>query len=130
MFRNAQDSEFINDISGADLVDRTTSHWRLLFVIVAGIGAFLAWAYFYELEEVTRGQGRVIPSSQVQVVQSLEGGIVRSIDVVEGDTVEAGAVLMQLDDTGFSARLGELLEQEAALLAEKNPVGSGGKRHG
>jgi adhesin transport system membrane fusion protein len=119
MFRNAQDSEFINDISGADLVDRTTSHWRLLFVIVAGIGAFLAWASFYELEEVTRGQGRVIPSSQVQIVQSLEGGIVRSIDVVEGDTVEAGAVLMQLDDTGFSARLGELLEQEAALLAEK-----------
>jgi len=119
MFRNAQDSEFINDISGADLTDRSTSHWRLLFVIVAGLMAVLVWAYFYELEEVTRGQGRVIPSSQVQVVQSLEGGIVRSIEVVEGDTVEAGAVLLQLDDTGFSAKLGELMEQEAALLAEK-----------
>ena len=119
MFRNAQDSEFINDISGADLVDRTTSHWRLLFVLLAGIGGFLAWAYYYEIEEVTRGLGRVIPSTQVQVVQSFEGGIVRSIDVVEGDTVEAGDVLMQLDDTGFSAQLGELLEQEAALLAEK-----------
>lgn len=119
MFRNAQDSEFINDISGAELVDRTNSHWRLLFVLIAGIGAFLAWAYFYEIEEVTRGLGRVIPSSQVQVVQSLEGGIVRSIDVSEGDMVEAGQILMQLDDTGFSAQQGELLEKEAALLAEK-----------
>lgn len=119
MFRNSQDSEFINDISGADLVDRTGTPWRLLFVILGGVGAFMAWAYFYELEEVTRGLGRVIPSSQVQVVQSLEGGIVRSIDVVEGDTVEASQVLMQLDDTGFSAQLGELIEQEAALLAEK-----------
>ncbi|MFK7836305.1 MAG: HlyD family type I secretion periplasmic adaptor subunit [Sulfitobacter sp.] len=119
MFRNGQDNEFINDISGADLVDRTTSHWRLLFVLIAGILGFLAWASYYELEEVTRGLGRVIPSSQVQVVQSFEGGIVRSIDVAEGATVEAGQVLMQLDDTGFSAQLGELLEQEAALLAEK-----------
>ncbi|MEP5732051.1 MAG: HlyD family type I secretion periplasmic adaptor subunit [Sulfitobacter sp.] len=119
MFRNAQDSEFINDISGAELVDRSTSHWRLLFVMMAGIAGFLGWAFFFELEEVTRGLGRVIPSSQVQIVQSFEGGIVRSIDVVEGDTVEAGQVLMHLDDTGFSAQLGELLEQEAALLAEK-----------
>ncbi|MEM7520330.1 MAG: HlyD family type I secretion periplasmic adaptor subunit [Pseudomonadota bacterium] len=119
MFRSDQEAEFINDIPSADLVDRSGTPWRLLLVLMAGVGAFLAWAYFYELEEVTRGLGRVIPSSQVQVVQSLEGGIVRSIDVVEGDTVAAGDVLMQLDDTGFSAQLGELREQEAALLAEK-----------
>ena len=109
MFRNAQDSEFINDISSADLVDRTGTPWRLLCVVLGGVAAFLTWAYFYELEEVTRGLGRVIPSSQVQVVQSLEGGIVRSIDVVEGDTVEAGDVLMQLDDTGFSGSSGRLV---------------------
>lgn len=119
MFRNGQDNEFINDISGAEMVDRSSNHWKLLFVLLTGIGAFLAWAYFYEIEEVTRGVGRVIPSSQVQVVQSFEGGIVRSIDVVEGDTVDPGQVLMQLDDTSFSSQLGELLEKEAALLAEK-----------
>lgn len=119
MFGPGQDAEFINDISGAELVDRSGTPWRLLFVVLAGVGAFMAWAFFYEIEEVTRGLGRVIPSSQVQVVQSLEGGIVRAIDVVEGDTVEAGAVLMQLDDTSFAAQLGELREQEAALLAEK-----------
>lgn len=119
MFRNNADNEFINDISGAELVDRNGTHWRLLFILLAGIGGFFAWAYFYELEEVTRGLGRVIPSSQVQVVQSFEGGIVTSIDVIEGETVEAGQVLMQLDDTNFSSKRGELLEQQAALLAEK-----------
>lgn len=119
MFRNADDSEYINDISGAELVDRGGSHWKLLVLVLAGVGAFLAWAFFYEIEEVTRGQGRVIPSTQVQIVQSLEGGIVRAIEVAEGDTVDAGAVLIELDDTGFAAEQGELLEQEAALLAEK-----------
>lgn len=120
MFQTGQDNEFANDISAAALTDKSNSNWRLLFVLLAGIGGFLAWAYVFEIEEVTRGPGRVIPSSQVQVVQSLEGGIVRSIDVHEGATVEAGQVLMHLDDTGFSAQLGELLEKESALLAEKS----------
>lgn len=119
MFQTGQDNEFINNISGSELVDRTNSHWRLLFLLLIGIGGFLVWAYYFEIEEVTRGPGRVIPSTQIQVVQSLEGGIVRSIDVAEGQSVEEGEVLMQLDDTGFSSQLGELLEKESALLAEK-----------
>lgn len=119
MFRNNQDNEFINDISGADLVDRGGTQWRLLFILLAGIGGFLAWAALYEIEEVTRGLGRVIPSSQVQVVQSFEGGIVRAIEVAEGDLVEQGQVLMLLDDTGVTSKRGELLEQQSALLAEK-----------
>lgn len=119
MFRNSQENEFINDISAADLVDRNGAQWGLLLVIVVGILAFMTWAYFYEIEEVTRGPGRVIPSSQVQIVQSFEGGIIRSIDVMEGDLVEAGQVMMQLDDTRSSSRQGELREQESALLAEK-----------
>ena len=84
MFQTGQDNEFINNISGSELVDRTNSHWRLLFLLLIGIGGFVVWAYHFEIEEVTRGPGRVIPSSQVQIVQSLEGGIVRSIDVSEG----------------------------------------------
>lgn len=119
MFQTGQDNEFINNISGSELVDRTNSHWRLLFLLLIGIGGFVVWAYHFEIEEVTRGPGRVIPSSQVQIVQSLEGGIVRSIDVSEGQSVEEGQVLMQLDDTSFSSQLGELLEKESALLAEK-----------
>jgi adhesin transport system membrane fusion protein len=93
--------------------------WWLILLILGGIGAFLAWATLSEIEEVTRATGRVVPSRQVQVVQSLEGGIVRRIDVRQGDVVEAGQVLMQIDDTALSSQRGELLRQEAALLAEE-----------
>jgi len=125
MFQNGQDNEFVNNISGAELSDRSDSHWRLLFLLLAGIGGFFVWAFYYEIEEATRGPGRVIPSRQIQVVQSLEGGIVRSIDIREGAIVDAGQVLMHLDDTGFSAQLGELLEKELALLAEKARLEAG-----
>jgi adhesin transport system membrane fusion protein len=95
------------------------SRWALLLMIASITFGFLIWAYLFEIEEVTRGTGRVIPSSQLQVVQSLEGGIVREIGVSEGDIVEAGQVLMQIDDTGFQSKQGELQKQETALLAEQ-----------
>lgn len=71
------------------------------------IVAFFIWAYFAVLDEVIRGGGKVIPSSQVQVVQNLEGGIVEQIAVAEGDLVDAGQVLLTIDDTRFDASLQE-----------------------
>ena len=59
------------------------------------------------LDEVVRGSGKVIPSSQVQMVQNLEGGIVKEIRVREGEVVEAGQVLLTIDDTRFDASLQE-----------------------
>lgn len=118
MFGQRLEEEFANDPGALRGVRPARGTRALLWVIALGIGAFGFWAYTFEIEEVTQGLGRVVPAQQVQVVQSLEGGIVRSIDVTEGDIVAAGTPLMQIDDTGFSARRGELLEQEAALLAE------------
>ena len=80
--------------------------------------AFLGWAYFAEIDEVTRGEGQVIPSSKKQVVQSLEGGIVEDIFVREGDTVTKGQILLRIDDTGFSSDLGELEAKELSLRAQ------------
>ena len=74
--RGAADAEFVLGRAGADLqVPRGFAH-LLLFAIVAFFAIFLAWASWATLEEVTRGDGKVIPSRQVQVVQNLEGGIV------------------------------------------------------
>ena len=78
--------------------------------VVAGI-----WAHFAILDEVKRGQGRVIPSRQMQVVQSLEGGIVDAILIQEGDTVQQGQSLMRINDTKFSADLGEVRAKRAAI---------------
>ena len=73
----------------------------ILFVVA------LAWAYFATLEEVTRGDGRVVPSRQIQVVQAPEPGIVEKIFVREGDVVEEGQPLIEIDDTTFSSQLGQ-----------------------
>lgn len=94
----------------------------LVFVVVA-----LVWAHFATLDEVTRGQGKTIPSSQIQVVQNLEGGIVSEILVREGDSVEKDQVLLQLDRVRFASsfqeaklKYYELLANTARLNAEIN----------
>nr|WP_319383807.1 HlyD family type I secretion periplasmic adaptor subunit [uncultured Roseibium sp.] len=107
---------FANDVREA-LVRRTnTGVWGLLFAVLLLLGALIAWAYFAEIEEVTTGDGRVIPSSQIQVVESLEGGLVAEIFVKEGDVVDAGEPLVRIDDTDFAANLGELQKQRSALF--------------
>ena len=83
-----------------------------------GVGVVLAllllWAAFAELDEVTRGEGRVIPTSQLQVVQSVDGGVVEELAVREGQTVEAGQLLLRIDPTRF---VSTLLESRATALA-------------
>ena len=69
------------------------------------------------LDEVKRGNGRVVPSRQIQVVQTLEGGIVGEILVQEGAIVQQGQSLMRIDDTKFASEFGEIRERRAALAA-------------
>ena len=118
MFGRGEAEDFVNEPARGGEAPASGRAWLLLLVILSGMAAFALWAYSFEIEEVTRGAGRVVPSLQVQVVQSLEPGIVRSLDVREGDRVEPGRVLMTIDDTAAASQRGELLEQEAALLAE------------
>ncbi|RBO93340.1 HlyD family efflux transporter periplasmic adaptor subunit [Pseudochrobactrum asaccharolyticum] len=86
------------------------------------VGALLLWAYFAPLEEIAAGNGKIIPSSRAQMIQSLEGGILSELLVQEGDIVEGGQKLAVLDDTRFRASYGELdskilsLEAAAARL--------------
>ena len=115
MFGSKIETEFANAATGSKLDGSGTR--RLLAIIVLGLAAFFWWASTYRIEETASAIGRVIPSQQVQTVQSLEGGIVSAIHVAEGDVVEAGAVLMQIDDTRFASQRGELAEREAALRA-------------
>ena len=76
--------------------DRRASR-QLLWLTGVTLVGFLGWAAFFDLEEITRGQGRVIPASREQVVQSLDSGILREMKVHEGQMVEAGEVLLLLD---------------------------------
>ncbi len=89
----------------------------LLLAVVGTIVGGLVWASQAELDEVARGQGRVVPASEVQVAQNLEGGIVAEILVSAGQTVEAGQVLLRIDDTSADASLQELQETFWGLAA-------------
>lgn len=78
-----------------------------IWIICIGLAILLAWAWFFKLEEVSTGTGKVVPSSKEQTIQSLEGGILTKINVREGEIVNRGQVLAQLDPTRLEYNVGE-----------------------
>lgn len=97
------DIEFMSELRAA--VSRRPSIMANL-ILLSVIGFFtlaILWAAWAEVDQVSSGEGRVVPSRQVQVVQNLEGGILSELHVAEGDFVESGQILMQLDATQFSS---------------------------
>src|ERR1700740_2416797 len=111
------DFVFANDIRAAASLRTPHTSRMLLRTSLALLVAFLVWAHFAILEEVKRGNGRVVPSQQTQVVQSLEGGIVSELLVQEGAIVQQGQSLMRIDDTKFASEFGEIRERRAAMAA-------------
>jgi adhesin transport system membrane fusion protein len=77
----------------------------------------LIWAGTMSLDEITRGEGRVIPSSREQVIQSLDSGVLREMHVNEGDLVEKDQILLKMDDARTGATYREANEKYMALLA-------------
>jgi len=112
------DLNFANDPRAVIESSVTPGAWKILFVIAAVFALGVLWASVAHVDQMATGAGRVIPSSQVQVVQSLEPGIVAEILVGEGDRVEPGQNLIRIDDTGVASQLGELRQQQLALAAE------------
>lgn len=86
----------------------------LAWSLCAVLASFIGWASYFTLDEVTTGNGTVEPSSHEQVIQSLEGGIIYKLEVAEGDIVEAGQTLAQLDRTKTESGV---LESESRLKA-------------
>jgi adhesin transport system membrane fusion protein len=111
------DFAYANDIRAALELRTPRTSRMLLWTFVALLTCFLVWADFAVLEEVKRGNGKVVPSRQTQVVQSLEGGIVGDILVQEGAVVQQGQSLMRIDDTKFASEFGEIRERRAAMAA-------------
>lgn len=106
-------SDWKGQMTWAQLQQQPLRARTLLYTGFLVVVALIVWAYFAPLEEVTRGEGRIIPSSQLQVVQSLDGGIVQSIEVREGERVEEGQLLMRLDQT---RSLSDIRERQARIL--------------
>lgn len=88
----------------------------IIWIIGIGLLVLLSWAWLFKLEEVSTGTGKIIPSSKEQVIQSLDGGILTTLNVKEGEIVERGQVLAQLDPTRFESNVGE---SESLLVSSR-----------
>ncbi|MBO7080448.1 MAG: HlyD family type I secretion periplasmic adaptor subunit [Neisseriaceae bacterium] len=97
------DLHLINDLNAALQHEKHKGLYWAITLLFAFLVIFVIWAYFSPLEEVTRGQGSVIPSSREQVIQSLDPGVITEMLVKEGDIVEKDQILLKLDDTRSSA---------------------------
>ena len=116
--REWEDTEFASEVEAARVQGPHPLWSILLGTIAAFFVAALLWAHIAVLDEVTHGQGKIIPSSDVQVVQHLEGGILKSIQVSEGEVVAPEQVLLQVDNTASSSRYGELVGNYYTLLGQ------------
>lgn len=102
-----QDLNYVSSASAAVLQQSPRGAQALLIFVLLCVVFFIIWASVAEVDEFTRGEGRVIPSQQVQIIQNLEGGILDELFVSEGQHVERGQALLRIDDTRFSSSLRE-----------------------
>jgi len=113
---NWEDGHFMDDVREATMRGAHPASNMLFWVLLLFVFIVIVWMSFAKIDEATRGDGAVIPSGQIQTVQNLEGGIIKEILVKQGDIVEAGQELLQIDNTGVFATLGEKEQRRLFLL--------------
>lgn len=102
-----QNHEFMSNLSAAILLQHNRVARFSLYCIAILVTTFIIWATHAELDQITRGAGRIVPSSKNQVLQNLEGGIVAEILIKNGDPVEKGQTLIKIDNKIFESNLEE-----------------------
>src|SRR5512147_1075248 len=113
-----EDIDFMGETAAAAMQGPPAYSHGLLWGVLAFVVVFFVWAGFANIGETTVGEGKVIPSSQVQIVQNLEGGIVSEIKVKVGDLVRKNEVLMLIDDTRYASSFQENKAKNDALTAK------------
>ncbi len=114
---SSQELEMVDDVYGAMLSDSPKAHRLIIWTLAAMMLCFLIWSYFSEIDQVTTGAGKVIPSSQVQVIQSLDGGVLKEMYVREGMVVKKGQALARIDDTRFRSDFAQQQQEVVGLRA-------------
>lgn len=112
------DLDWVSDAEWARLQQEPLRARAVLYMVAAVLTVLLVWAAFAEVDEITRGSGKVIPSSQLQVIQSVDGGIVAEILVREGQVVEKDQLLIKIDETRFISSLRENRAEYISLQAK------------
>lgn len=111
------DAAFMSDIQESLLSQSTPGSRRVLYIVLIVLVAGLVWAKFARVEEITRADAKIISKSREQVIQSLEGGILANMSVREGEVVERGQTLLQIDPTRAQSSYREALSKVIGLKA-------------
>ena len=111
------DLEYVSSASEARLLNTSQGASLLLVVTTIFIIGVIVWSLTMNIDEVVKAQGKVIPSKQVQVIQNLEGGIIKEIKVVEGQSVKKGEKLIIINDVSAASELSDNVSQYNMLLA-------------
>ena len=113
--KTPNDLDFMDELKAATRL-QPAWHANILLLIIFTLVIFIfVWAAFSEVEVITRGQGQVVPSSEIQVVQSLEGGILAELNVSEGDRVTKGQILARIENVAFASEERGIEAQSLAL---------------
>ena len=112
-FRSAQASEMEKRRLDKEL---RGSRW-VLWAVFVSLVSFFSWANFSEIDQITRAPGSVIPSSNVQIIQSKDGGVLEQLPISVGEIVDQGQIVAQFDKTNAEADYQEAKAQVAALSA-------------
>jgi type I secretion membrane fusion protein, HlyD family len=115
------DLNYVSSAQAALLEQSPRGGQYLIWAVAGFVLLFLVWASVAELDEFTRGEGKIIPSQSIQLIQNLEGGILAQLFVSEGDVVARGQKLLRIDDTQFSSSLREagLTQGQLEIKAER-----------
>ncbi len=111
-------TDWVIDAEWAKIQQKPLRASALLYVTILSLVALFIWSVYAPLDEITRGVGKVIPSHKLQIVQSMDGGIIKNILVREGEFVEKGQLLIQIDSTRSESSLYENVARVSALKAE------------
>lgn len=112
-----KDESYIADSKLALMTKTTPFAHIILYIIILLLIVLLIWAYFGKIDQITVASAKVVPSTQVKVIQSLDGGIIVKIFVKEGDMVKTEQPLVQLDETRYSSDYQSAYEKYLALSA-------------
>ena len=112
------DDAFMSGVRAAQVVESSPHIAWILYLMAAALAAALSWAAIARVDEVTKADARVVPEGHEQVIASLEGGILRELFVHEGDQVEAGQDLAELDPTRYQSLQAEGETKRIALKAQ------------
>src|SRR3954469_10853504 len=113
------DAAFMSGVRAAQVVEAAPQVTWVLYLMAAALTSALSWAAVARVDEVTKADARVVPEGREQVIASLEGGILRELFVKEGEQIEAGQDLAELDPTRFRT---QQAEGAAKIIALKGQI--------